>query len=147
MLISPKLPRSGYCAVRAVYARLAYAATGAVCQCRRIEPQTDGGAPILFGSLRYDVLRVAGTGIERWNFPMPKFGGRTRLMSVGGVVLAGLIAVLGVVIFGRAAGAHTAELKGTAACQNDGTFTITYTLDLANSGLKADVTRTGMTPA
>jgi hypothetical protein len=71
---------------------------------------------------------------------MPKFGGRTRLMSVGGVVLAGLIAIIGVVIFGRAAGAHTATLTPAAACQSDGTYTITYTGQRTNKDLTSTVT-------
>jgi len=91
-------------------------------------------------------LRVAGTGIERRNIPMPKFGGRTRLISVGGVILAGLVAVVGVVIFANPAGAHTATLSGTAACADNGTVTITYTLNLQRSNYTADVTITGSAP-
>lgn len=78
---------------------------------------------------------------------MPKFGGRTRLISVGGVVLAGLAAVVGVVIFGSPAGAHTADLTGAAACQDDGTFTITYTGHTMRSDLASNITVTGSEPA
>lgn len=78
---------------------------------------------------------------------MPKFGGRTRMISVGGVVLTGLAAVVGVVMFGSPAGAHNADLSGTAACQNDGTFTITYTGHTKNSDKKSTITVTDSKPA
>ena len=59
---------------------------------------------------------------------MPKIGGRSRLVSIGGVVLAGLAGVVGVVLLATPAGAHTATLEASSSCdQTSGTYTITYT--------------------
>jgi len=82
-----------------------------------------------FGSLRDITLRVAGTRIERWNLLMPKFGGRTRAISVGGAVLAGLAGVVGVVIFASPAGAWSItdfQVSGSACATTTGTYTVTY---------------------
>jgi hypothetical protein len=66
---------------------------------------------------------------------MPKFGGRTRAISVGGAVLAGLAGVVGVVIFANPAGAWHSKLTGTAECDTStGTFTVTYTGSSTNAG-------------
>jgi len=138
------MTRRGYCAVRPICARLAFAATGAVCQCRRMEPQTDGGAPTFFRSLRNITLRVAGTRIERWNLLMPKFGGRTRAISVGGAVLAGLAGVVGVVIFANPAGAWSItklDVAGHACASSTGTFNVTYT-GVTGNGDNGTVTAT-----
>jgi len=77
---------------------------------------------------------------------MRKFVGRTKLLTVGGAVLAGVAGVVGVVLIASPAGAHTADLSGVAACQNDGTFTITYTGHTMNSPLSSDITIVSKTP-
>jgi hypothetical protein len=58
---------------------------------------------------------------------MPKNGSRSRFMSLGGVVLAGLAGVVGVVLLASPAGAHNADLHGVATCDTQtGTYTVTY---------------------
>jgi serine protease len=48
-------------------------------------------------------------------------------VSLGGVVLAGLAGVVGVVLLASPAGAHNADLHGVAACDTEtGTYTVTY---------------------
>lgn len=78
---------------------------------------------------------------------MPNFGGRTKLLSVGGAVLAGVAGVVGVVLIASPAGAHTADLNGVATCQNDGTFTIEYTGHTMRSGLESNITVTDKSPS
>ena len=75
---------------------------------------------------------------------MPKFGGRTRAISVGGAVLAGLAGVVGVVIFANPAGAWSItklDVAGHACASSTGTFNVTYT-GVTGNGDNGTVTAT-----
>jgi len=81
-------------------------------------------------------------------FSMAKIGGRKRLLSVGGVVLVGLAAAIGVVVIANPASAHTASLSGVATCDpNSGTYSITYTGQSERTDLAGDVTVSGSAPS
>ncbi len=78
---------------------------------------------------------------------MPKIGGRTRLLSVGGVVLAGVAGVAGLVLLANPAGAHTADLHGVATCDTQsGTYTVKYSGTADYLSLDPVVTVTNSSP-
>ena len=79
---------------------------------------------------------------------MLKIGGRKRLLSVGGVVLVGVAAAIGVVVIANPASAHTANLSGVATCDpTSGTYSITYTGRSERTDLTGAVTVTGSAPS
>lgn len=79
---------------------------------------------------------------------MLKIGGRKRLLSVGGVVLVGAAAAIGVVVIANPASAHTASLSGVATCDTaSGTYSVTYTGESARTDLTGEVTVTGSAPS
>jgi hypothetical protein len=79
---------------------------------------------------------------------MLKIGGRKRLLTVGGVVTAGLAAAIGVVVIANPASAHTASLRGVATCDTtSGTDSLTDTGQSERTDLAGDVTVTGSTPS